>query len=379
MTKVVELFCGCGGMSLGARRAGFNVSTAFDIDPTLTWSYPINFPETTIVRGDVAGLDGEKIRNHAGDDITGIVGGPPCQGFSAQGRRDVNDPRRDLLGHFFRIVDEVRPGFFLMENVKGLSFSNTIHLLEKALAPLDSSYHILGPLILDASNYGAATKRERLFVIGTRRDVCTPLSASVISAYHKPPTTVRDAIADLQAAWPIQAAKHVPEIDHWQISDKYKPSAYALELRTSDSIFTGHRPTKHSDKIMSRFSAVEQGSTDKVGRHPRLHWDGLCPTLRAGTGSDKGSYQSVRPIHPVDNRVITVREGARLQGFPDAHIFHPTIWHSFRMIGNSVSPVIATAILTAIREHIAPRTAVYPPYQTLIRQNTTTHSISLSD
>jgi DNA (cytosine-5)-methyltransferase 1 len=91
---------------------------------------------------------------------------------------------------------------------------------------------------------------------------------------------------------------------------------------------------------------------DKIGRHPRLAWGGQCPTLRAGTGADRGSYQSVRPIHPSENRVITVREAARLQGFPDSHLFHPTVWHSFRMIGNSVSPIIAKAVFQAIRSKV---------------------------
>jgi DNA (cytosine-5)-methyltransferase 1 len=91
---------------------------------------------------------------------------------------------------------------------------------------------------------------------------------------------------------------------------------------------------------------------EKVGRHPRLKLGGLCPTLRAGTGFDLGSFQSVRPIHPRQHRVITVREAARLQGFPDEHVFHPTVWHSFRMIGNSVSPMMARAIFEAIRDRL---------------------------
>nr|WP_249812095.1 DNA cytosine methyltransferase [Bradyrhizobium sp. 188] len=97
---------------------------------------------------------------------------------------------------------------------------------------------------------------------------------------------------------------------------------------------------------------MKPGEIDSVGRHPRLSWEGQCPNLRAGTGKDKGSYQAVRPIHPEEDRVITVREAARLQGFPDSFRFHPTVWHSFRMIGNSVSPIIAQAILSLIAERM---------------------------
>lgn len=119
-------------------------------------------------------------------------------------------------------------------------------------------------------------------------------------------------------------------------------------MRDSSGLITGHTKTVHGPAIAKRFAALGPGLIDPIGRHPKLAWDGQCPTLRAGTGADRGSYQSVRPIHPDEPRVITVREAARLQGFPDAHRFHPTVWHSFRMIGNSVSPLIAREIFMAI-------------------------------
>lgn len=109
---------------------------------------------------------------------------------------------------------------------------------------------------------------------------------------------------------------------------------------------------EHKADVVRRFATVMPGKMDTVGRHPRLAWDGQCPTLRAGTGADKGSRQAVRPLHPEEPRVITVREAARLQGFPDQHLFHPTIWHSFRMIGNSVSPILAEAVFRAIRDRL---------------------------
>jgi DNA (cytosine-5)-methyltransferase 1 len=140
--------------------------------------------------------------------------------------------------------------------------------------------------------------------------------------------------------------------DIWQRSGAVKPSRYAEKLAESSGLFTGHRKTTHTRKVAARFATVIPGQMDKVGRHPRLCWSGQCPTLRAGTGADVGSYQSVRPIHPDENRVITVREAARLQGFPDKHLFHPTVWHSFRMIGNSVSPIIASELLRILAERL---------------------------
>jgi DNA (cytosine-5)-methyltransferase 1 len=353
--KLIELFCGCGGFSLGAHNAGFDVAAAYDIDETLTSSYTRNFPKTKLLHRDISELTGIQIRDAVDGDIDGIFGGPPCQGFSAIGRRAKDDPRRELLGHFFRIVADLKPTFFVMENVRGLAYLDAFPVLEEALALVGDDYNLLGPQIWDASAFGAATRRNRMFVIGVRRDRAKPITAAQIDALKRPASTVKAAIADLTAAVPLDDVPDLIGFDRWKIKRPGSPSAYALPLRSADKTFTGHRPTVHTQKVIDRFAAVEQGKVDEVGRHPRLAWDGLCPTLRAGTGADKGSYQSVRPIHPTENRVITVREAARLQGFPDSHIFHPTVWHSFRMIGNSVSPIMSQAIFSGIAEHLGLR------------------------
>lgn len=342
---LIDLFSGSGGFSLGAHRAGFRVAAAFDNDAILASSYPGNFPNTRLFLRDVATLTGEELLVAAGGRIDGMFGGPPCQGFSDIGRRDPNDPRRQLLDHFFRLVAEAKPSFFVMENVRGLAHAGAREVLDQALRRVVDDYAILGPCIWDASSFGAATKRPRLFVIGVHKDRAESMSAEDIQESMRPATTVESAIGDLRDA--VEEGE-VNGFDVWRIAQSNRPSEYAQRLRAEDRRFTGHRPTVHTKAVTERFTTLEPGSTDVIGRHPRLSWTGQCPTLRAGTGSDRGSYQSVRPIHPDLPRVITVREAARLQGFPDNHLFHPTVWHSFRMIGNSVSPVIAEAIFTAI-------------------------------
>jgi DNA (cytosine-5)-methyltransferase 1 len=347
--KLVDLFSGCGGFSLGAHQAGFEVAAAFDVDPILTSSFKINFPKTELNLTDISKLSGDDVVAAAGTEVGGIFGGPPCQGFSDIGRRNADDPRRLLLGHFFRIVREVRPAFFVMENVRGLAYSDTRHELDKALTLVSDDYQILGPHILDAAEFGAATRRRRLFVIGIHKDRGAPLSLDDIAALQRPAATVRSAIDDLTGAI-FDGEEN--GFDIWNLAKRGRPYDYARRLRSPDHKFTGHRPTAHTNAVAARFEKVAPGAIDAVGRHPRLDWRGQCPTLRAGTGADKGSYQSVRPLHPEQPRVITVREAARLQGFPDSHRFHPTVWHSFRMIGNSVSPIIAKAIFSAISKNI---------------------------
>ena len=352
--RVVELFCGTGGFSRGAHTAGFDVAAAYDIDPILTSSYGINFPKTKLHLRDVSTLTGEEIRADVGDEIDGVFGGPPCQGFSEMGKRDPNDPRRNLLDHFFRIVVEIGPRFFVMENVRGLNFPRNRPVLDAALARVTKLYHILDPHVRDASDFGAATSRPRLVVIGIRKDLRRPLVKEHLDAKcvakH---ATVRQAIDDLWKAKPIEEKSDLVGFDRWRTFGSGRPTEYAAALRSPDRTFTGHRITAHTAKVVARFAKVRPGKMEQVGRHPRLRLDGLCPTLRAGTGSDLGSFQSVRPIHPRQHRVITVREAARLQGFPDHHVFHTTVWHSFRMIGNSVSPMMAHGIFAAIRDRLA--------------------------
>ncbi|MCL4716006.1 MAG: DNA cytosine methyltransferase [Hyphomonadaceae bacterium] len=347
--NLVDLFSGCGGFSLGARQAGFRVVSAYDNDRILSSSYSLNFPESNLHLKNIAKLSGAEVRREARQSIDGIFGGPPCQGFSDIGKREPRDPRRQLLGHFFRIVNEVEPTFFVMENVRGLAYADARVVLDRALRRVSDRYAILGPQIWEASDFGAATKRPRLFVIGVHKDRGDAIEARDIEALKCPAPTVKAAIADLAGA---EDLGEIDGFDTWRITHPGRPSDYARMLRAADGRFTGQKSTAHTPTVIKRFSKVHPGSTDVVGRHPRLSWDGLCPTLRAGTGADRGSYQSVRPIHPEENRVITVREAARLQGFPDAHRFHPTVWHSFRMIGNSVSPFMAKAIFSAIQKKL---------------------------
>ncbi|MCQ8277436.1 DNA cytosine methyltransferase [Acetobacteraceae bacterium KSS8] len=353
--KVVDLFCGCGGFSLGAHGAGFDVVSAYDIDPNLTYSFSRNFPKTNLYLEDIASLTGERILAAANGVVDGVFGGPPCQGFSDIGHRAADDPRRQLLRHFFRLVAEVEPTFFVMENVRGLSYSGSRHLLDAALALVADRYALLGPHVWDAAEFGAATRRQRLFVVGIHKDRGDALTLEDVDMRKVPATTVKSAIADLQRAIRLE---NRDGYDRWRLTRPGRPSAYATRMRDGSGVFTGHLKSVHAAAVVERFAALGPGLTDPIGRHPKLDWQGQCPTLRAGTGADRGSFQSVRPIHPSEARVITVREAARLQGFPDSHRFHPTVWHSFRMIGNSVSPFVATKIFEAV----ATRLSMAAPY-----------------
>ena len=343
---LLDLFCGCGGFTLGAHRAGFETALSIDIDRNLTHSFTRNFSSAPLQIADIASTSASTIRRAIPRSIDGIISGPPCQGFSAIGRQDAADPRRDLLTDFFRLVRDLRPKFFLMENVRGLGFAHNRHVLDCGIALLPSTYKVIGPMLLSPADFGAATIRPRLFVYGFDSDRMAPMDATMFVGTSQP-ATVRDAISDLADLTEIGTDSG--GYDLWRSSADSERSRYAQSLRGRTQIVTGHKKTPHRPEISKRFASVKQGGKDEVGKHVRLSWKGQCPTLRAGTGADRGSYQAVRPIHPSQHRVITVREAARLQGFPDGFRFHPTVWHSFRMIGNSVSPILAAALLSRIR------------------------------
>ncbi len=344
---VVDLFCGTGGLSLGSHRAGFRTALALDVDPILTSSFKTNFGDATLMLRDLASISDEDFRA-AKLSPDGVVGGPPCQAFSEIGRRSPTDPRRELVFEFFRSVKALRPKFFVFENVRGLRFPQNYSLVERGIAHLDDRWTILGPIILDSEDFGAPTRRKRLFLFGFDKSRMEVPELDWLTKPVGTRTTVRDAIADLTRARSLGCDGD--GLDQWAYSNMPTISAYAARMRSKSGRFSSHRKTVHTRAALSRFEKLSPGDIDKIGKYKRLEWDGVSPTLRAGTGSDRGSYQAVRPIHPTQNRVITPREAARLQGFPDNFIFHPTVWHSCRMIGNSVSPIVAQILMKRIAE-----------------------------
>ena len=329
---------------------GFDVVAAYDKEPNLTYSFKTNFPDTKLYTRDVSRLTGAQVLKDAGGPIDLIFGGPPCQGFSMIGRRDVNDPRRSLLKRFFKIVNEARPSVFVMENVEGLMLGSAREELAEAIAML-TGYEVAAPTVLDASEFGAATKRRRAFVVGYIPGECAPFSFDDLKGLRTDAATVQDAIYDLKN--PVRVRQDDDGTDVWRLRKTARGSEYSVALHSEDRTFTGNKRTQHLTRVIERFATIKPGGFDPIGKYPRLKWDGHCPTLRAGTGADKGSHQAIRPIHPDDDRAITVREAARLQGFPDCPRFHPTIWHSFRQIGNSVCPMMAEAVLSVVQQKIA--------------------------
>lgn len=363
---LVDLFCGVGGFSLGAELSGFHSLAAIDVDSTLQSGYRRNFPSTKAIQASVADIEASDWRQILGGARPdGVIGGPPCQGFSMIGKRQKDDPRNSLIGQFVRQVNTLRPRFFIMENVEGLLSAENRPILSAALEGLSGTYRVLQPVVLNASDFGAPTIRKRVMIIGYDPSDMDELNESDLAPVAASRVTVQQAISDLPA--PIPDMKEEMNFGWADYPETPVISEYAHRLRApaptglgslkaSEMLAAGRVSgmfsTRHSAEIVRRYTSIQGGKSDPTTKSYKLQWDGQCPTLRAGTGADKGAFQAVRPLHPSEGRVITVREAARLQGFPDWFLFHPAKWHSFRMIGNSVSPSVSAAVMARIASRL---------------------------
>lgn len=366
---VIDLYAGVGGLSLGAIRAGFDLALAVEWDKHAMKAHEINFPKFEHLNTDIAKLDGKKLLKEAGlaeGELDGLIGGPPCQGFSFIGARNHLDPRNDLFVKFFKLVKECKPKFFVAENVLGILDDLYDEIRKSAFKLVEKEYVILNPMKFKASDFGAPTSRERVFFIGYRRDSMLELRKE---DFEKQKVAEITTVAKALRGLPKRINNEwLGEEDSWRPVGSFSDSYFkkyvngnipegmgdeeAVRKYKEEGLISGNFGTRHTPKVYKRYKALKPGQTDTVSRAVRLKANGLCPTLRAGTGSDKGSYQAVRPIHPTAHRVITPREAARLQGFPDWFQFAPSKWHSFRQIGNSVSPILAETILRVISKKI---------------------------
>ena len=359
----VDLFAGAGGMTLGFEQAGFDILASVEIDPIHCAIHKFNFPFWTVICKSVEETTGKEIRNSsqiANQEIDVVFGGPPCQGFSLMGKRSFDDPRNSLVFHFIRLVVELQPKFFVLENVKGMTvgkhqefIAEIINQFTKSGYQVNANYQVL-----NAANYGVPQNRERLFLLGSRQNVELPKYPEKMIFPNLKSPTVWDALQDLPI---IENYSELYQQD-WIFTEFAKPSNYAKKLRNlataknnysykrqyDPALLTSSLRSKHSTESMDRFASTPHGKIESISRFHKLDPHGLCNTLRAGTPSNKGAFTSPRPIHPFIPRCITVREAARLHSYPDWFRFHPTKWHGFRQIGNSVPPLLAQAVAEEI-------------------------------
>mgnify|MGYP001431575559 CR=1 FL=1 len=369
----IDLFSGAGGLSLGFEQAGFDVLAAVEIDPIHAAVHKFNFPDCAVIPKSITDLSGEDIKKASrlgNQEVDIVFGGPPCQGFSLIGQRVIDDPRNSLVRDFVRIVDELSPKYFLFENVKGLSVGKHKKILQEIVEEFGKiGYEVVLPWkVLNAANYGVPQNRERLFLLGAKKGIAMPCYPSATTSFKNkkspnldlpPGPTCEDAIGDIPDAelFDELLSNDSVVIDRWgELSDYatelrcLKPSSwhYSYKRIWEPSILTSSNRTNHTEISRSRFSKTLPGEVEPISRFFKLPNSGISNTLRAGTDSARGAFTSPRPIHYKNNRCITVREMARLHGFPDWFRLHKTKWHGARQVGNAVPPPLARALATEV-------------------------------
>ncbi|KAA2285086.1 DNA cytosine methyltransferase [Arenimonas fontis] len=366
----IDLFAGAGGMSLGFEQAGFDVVAAVEIDPIHSAVHKFNFPDCAVIPRSVSEVSGADIRRASGIGrrrVDVVFGGPPCQGFSLIGQRAFDDPRNALVREFVRLVCELDASYFVFENVKGLTVGKHRAFLEELIDAFEiSGYKVTKDWqVLNACDYGVPQDRQRLFLLGAKRGIAQPAypapttaKPGVTSALPKVPTC-SDALGDLPDA---ERFKQLIDFDEVVTTRWGKPSAYAKLMRCLDKdgwhfgyrriwnpdLLTSSMRSDHTVISRQRFADTPPGTVEPVSRFFKLHPHGIANTLRAGTDSARGAFTSPRPIHYRWNRCITVREMARLHGFPDWFRFNETKWHGARQVGNAVPPPLARAVAQQI-------------------------------
>jgi len=380
---LVDLFAGAGGLSCGLGMAGFQAVLANELVPVYAKTYRYNHPDTDLIVGDVRQVCETNIRERLGvkkGEVDLLAGGPPCQGFSINAPiRSLDDDRNHLFKEYIRIAKELLPKAILIENVPGIISLGKGTVIEQIYAELEGLGYSIQHRILFAGHYGVPQMRFRTILLAIKgkghriqfpepaydatavanftgaKELCLhalPLFGENI----KPQTTVWDAISDLPR---IESGSRHEKIRYATAKPQ---SEYQNTLRNGSDYVYNHSCNNLGKINFERLKHIPQGGSwrdipfdllpaglkrarrsDHTKRYGRLHPNGLCSTVLTKCDPHWGSF-----FHPTQDRVISVREAARIQSFPDDYHFTGTITQQYEQVGNAVPPLMAQAIGTTI-------------------------------
>lgn len=343
---VVELFCGCGGTSLGFELAGYEIAIGSDIHIPSINTFKSNHPNVSTVLGDVRKVNPKTFLEILdGRQVDVLIGGVPCQGFSLNNRKRHEEDERNLLyKEFIRFVNALKPKVLVLENVSGMkSTGDFVETIERDLS-IAGNMKVKSKLLF-APDYGVPQSRTRLVFVGIRGG--EEFDFSEIKKTHGPETntpyvTIKEAIGDL------------PSLNPNESSSKYKKvpfSEYQILMRRNLKVnhLTNHKAPNHPVEVVEKIKNTEPGKPmyPKFKQRIRLAWDIQSPTQVSG-----GIRPQFQFGHPSDNRGLTIRERCRLQSFPDNFIVSGGIVQGRVQTGNAVPPLLAKAIALAIKKYL---------------------------
>lgn len=370
--KMIDLFCGAGGLSLGFSQEGFITSLANDIQDCCVDTYAHNHPETPrdhIVLGDIKDVVKNLDELLAGRSVDIVVGGPPCQGFSMANRqRLIDDPRNYLYKSYVEVVEKVRPKFFVMENVKGM-----MSVAEQVKEDFRNIGYSVECHVLNAKDFGVPQNRERLIYIGNCIAIDNEQIFREIFALSAniPEHNLGDALfalRELEAsrvknATETGSVESGYKIEKNNITDTNEYISYINQGRTV-AVVSNHKARYNNDRDIEIYGRMDQGDRSddpKIAdimpyarrndifkdKYFKLENDKVCKTITAHMKFDCNMY-----IHPTQARGLTPREAARVQSYPDDYFFRGAYTKTYMQIGNSVPPLLGRAIAQVIKRYM---------------------------
>ncbi len=346
----IDIFSGAGGLSLGAEMCGIKVSTAIEIDKSAAQTFLRNHKGSVVFQDDIQNIDSHNLIK---DDkpIFVIMGGPPCQGFSMSNTktRNMDNKKNFLFLEFVRFVKDIRPEWFVFENVWGLTNINegkTQKMIEDCFRAIDG-YNNISSSVLWASDFGVPQNRNRFFIVGNRLGIDFKFPNK-----HNEKVTVEEAISDLPS---LRNGDMIEESEYKKPFNEI--SKYAKRMRKGSDLARQNYVSKNNDLVIERYKYIAQGQNWRAipdflmknyADKERCH-SGIYKRLRANQPSVViSNYRKSMLIHPYEDRGISVREAARLQSFPDTFIFDGSLMHIQQQIGNAVPPLLAKAVFQQI-------------------------------
>lgn len=347
--KVVDLFAGVGGLSLGFEMAGFDVIIANEFDCEIADAYSKNNPTTQMIVEDIAELDLDEVFGDYKGKIDVVIGGPPCQGFSQKGqRKSVNDPRNYLFRQYFEVVNYLKPTYFVIENVPNLLTTERGAFKKEIEELFESIGYSLNSGVLNAADYGVPQNRCRTCIIGKLGEGIVELPKP-----KKERVTIWDAISDLDYLESGEGTEDAP----YRFNAK---TDYQNSMRANSSRVYNHIATAHSAITLERLAMIPpDGGKEML---PKEH---LTKSIYSGTWCRMKKNRQAKTIttrydtpssgeftHPRLDRAITTREAARIQSFPDTYHFYGSKSSQMKQVGNAVPPLLGKAIAEQIAKDI---------------------------
>ncbi|WP_120945292.1 DNA cytosine methyltransferase [Helicobacter labacensis] len=347
--RVADVFCGAGGLSYGFKQNPlFNLVLALDCDIDAIASYKSNHPTTHAICKTIDALNQEECLHYAPIDI--LLGGPPCQSYSTLGKRQM-DARAHLFQEYFRVLDMMRPKIFLFENVMGLLSMQKGQLFRAICDAFRQMGYQIYSSILNALHFGVPQIRQRVIIVGVRHDYKKTF-------IFPKPTHPKDFISLKLALDDLPCIKSGENGDH--LGYRYPANNPFLEFVRDSGVLCEHSSPKNNPKLIQIMESLQDGQDKRdlppvlrpksgyANTYAKMYWEQPAPTITRNFATPSSS----RCIHPRDSRALSIREGARLQSFPDSYIFCGSAGSKRLQIGNAVPPLLSVSLAHAIGDYL---------------------------